>query len=161
MPVKLAAASALLAGPLFVSSASAQGDFVTIPLRTSGVGHFHLDGKLNDIPLEVLLDTGAGSTIIDKQVADELGLTLTPLAAKGGGAGAASLQIWSVAEARFELGGVTLDDAQILAMDFANMRAALAAKGISPPKMILGADILRSRAAVIDYGANTLSLKLL
>lgn len=160
MAIEMGPISALAALPAAASpAATIREGFVAVPLQTSGVGHFHFQASLNGVPIEVLLDTGAASTVIDKAVADEMKLNLTPLGARGGGAGAGALAIWSVADASLEVGAVHLQGTQILAMDFLNIRAALAAKGVSAPKMILGADVLRSRAAVIDYGNNTLFLQ--
>ena len=61
--------------------------FFHIPLRRTGSGHFELHGKLGGRNVPVLLDTGASKTVVDAEAARTIGLALTPLSKKGGGAG--------------------------------------------------------------------------
>ena len=122
-------------------------------------GHPQICGTLDGQPVRLLLDTGAGSTVVDLDYAKSRGLKLQASDLKGGGAGAAVISVSELPQSQLSVGSVWLKDLRILALDFANIRGALAAKGVAAPEVILGADVLRPRSAVIDYGAKMLWLK--
>lgn len=61
--------------------------YVRVPLRRSVVGHFHTDGTLNGRPVEVLVDTGAATTVLAMSVVQALGLRSEWLNREAGGAG--------------------------------------------------------------------------
>ena len=67
--------------------------FRRIPLQKNGAGHFQTTGELAGRPLTVLVDTGAGATIVDLALVRELDLEHGKLPATGGGAGGTSLEI--------------------------------------------------------------------
>jgi len=45
-------------------------------------------------------------------------------------------------------------------MDLSHVNGALELKGAAPIEAVLGVDILEAHAAVIDYGSNSLFLKI-
>jgi hypothetical protein len=67
---------------------SARG-YLRVPLRRSGVGHFHTAGTLNGRPVEVLVDTGAACTVVALSVVRELGPSAEWIDGEAGGAGGA------------------------------------------------------------------------
>jgi predicted aspartyl protease len=136
-----------------------QNGYTQIPLTKSGVGHVHTDGLLNDRPISVLIDTGAASTVFSFDLAQELNLPMTKLAMSGGGAGAAKLDIHQIQQARFVIGNISPKIRALLTMDLTHVNQALALKGQSPVDAILGGDALEAHSAVIDYGSNSLYLK--
>lgn len=125
--------------------------FTALPLSVSGVGHFHLAGHLNGVPVEVLVDTGAASTVVDMDFARGLHIALVPMEHKGGGAGSATLDLYRMQNAQLHLGDMNLTASGLVAIDFSNIRRALASKGVKAPQVVLGADFLRRHAAIIDY----------
>ena len=137
-----------------------QNGYTRVPLSKSGIGHFHTEGTLDGRDLSVLVDTGAGSTVFSLDIARELGLTLTRLEMRGGGAGAAELDVYGIREARFRLGQIMPQIAMLLAMDLTHVNQAAALRGSGPIDAVLGADVLEAHSAVIDYGSSSLYLKL-
>jgi predicted aspartyl protease len=137
-----------------------QNGYVQIPLSRSGVGHFHTTGALNDRQVEVLIDTGAASTVFSFELARQMNLPMTKLSMFGGGAGAAKLEVHRIHEARFLIGGVTPKVRGLLTIDMSHVNQALAQKGSSPVDAILGVDVFEAHEAVIDYGSSSLYLKL-
>ena len=133
--------------------------FVALPLSVSGVGHFHLAGKLNGAPVEVLVDTGAASTVVDMDFARALRIALVPMEHKGGGAGNAMLDLYRMNDAQLGIGDMNLVIAGLIATDFSNIRRALSARGVTAPQVVLGADFLRAHAAVIDYATARLYVR--
>ena len=136
-----------------------QNGYTRVPLSKSGIGHFHTDGTLNGRPLSVLVDTGAGSTVFSLDIARELGLTLTKLEMRGGGAGAAELDVYGIREARFRLGRLMPRIVMLLAMDLTHVNRAASLRRSGPIDAVLGADVLEAHSAVIDYGSSSLYLK--
>lgn len=130
-----------------------------VPLSRNGVGHFQAAGSIGGLSISVLVDTGAASTLLDVSVARRAGLTLTPLDARGGGAGGANLQIFQVVGAELLLGDIVPRPRTLLAMDLGHVNQALATKGAEPVEAILGVDVFEAQAAIIDYGSSSLFLR--
>ena len=136
-----------------------QNGFRRIELTKNGVGHFQTDGQLDGHRLSVLVDTGAGATVISLAKVRELGLEIEKMSTTGGGAGGVTLEVFRLQGAEFMLGELTPRVQQLLAMDFGHINDGLACKGCEPVDAILGADVFESQSAVIDYGSSSLFLK--
>lgn len=132
--------------------------FRPISLRTSAIGHFHAQGRLNGQPVEIIIDTGAAGTVVDRQWAEARNLTLVPMNETGGGVGGGAMALARVDGAQLELEGVPLSDAQIVAIDLSSVTQQLKARGVTPPQVIVGGDILKRWRAVIDYATSTMWL---
>ncbi len=130
-----------------------------VALTRSPIGHFHTGGTLNGRRVDVLLDTGAASTVVSLAVAREHGITLNKLDLTGGGTGGANLEIHAFVGAKLSLGKVQPRPRALLAMDLTHVNQSLALKGEAPVDVILGADVFEAQAAVIDYGSSSLFLK--
>ena len=133
--------------------------FRRVPLSRTGLGHFEAAGTLNGRPVRVLIDTGAGRTIIALSSARELGLEIQPLSRCGAGAGGTNLEVFQVRGADLRLGDVVPRPGALLAMDLTHINAALAQKGAAPVDVILGVDVFDAQSAVIDYGSASLFLR--
>ncbi len=141
-------------------SALLQSDgYSHIALTRNAVGHFETDGKLSSRPVRILIDTGAGSTVVSLSLARELGLELISEGKTGGGAGGTQLEVFRLANARLTLGHAVPKPKALCAMDLSHVNAALALKKASPVDVILGADVFERQAAVIDYGTSSLFLR--
>jgi len=133
--------------------------FRRIPLSRTAVGHFEVPGTLNDHPVRVLIDTGAGRTIASLARVRDLGLQVTPLSRCGAGAGGTNLQVFQVDGCVLRVGDVTPKLTTLLAMDLTHVNAALAQKEVAPVDVILGVDVFDAHAAIIDYGSSSLFLR--
>jgi hypothetical protein len=136
-----------------------QAGYRRIPLQRSGIGHFHTPGSLRDRVVSVLVDTGAGCTLVSLALAHELGLSLTLLDGKGGGAGSVGMDIYEVIDAKLELAEMSIRPQSLLAMDLTHANDALALQGAGPVEAIMGVDVFEAHAAVIDYGSQSLFLR--
>jgi len=134
--------------------------YTQISLSKNAVGHFQTNGFLNERKISVLIDTGASSTIFSFDVINEMNLPTTKVSAFGGGAGAAKIEIYQIHEARFALEEFTPQVRTLLAMDLSHVNEALKLKGAAPIEAVLGIDILEAHSAVIDYGSDSLFLKI-
>lgn len=132
--------------------------YLRIPLETTGVGHFQAPGEISGHPVTILVDTGAASTVIDTEWARQRGFVLEATGLQGGGAGAGVLDIYRVPGAAISIAGVAIAAPSPLAVDLGSVAKALAAKGIRAPQVVLGADVMKPRKAIIDYGTAALYL---
>jgi predicted aspartyl protease len=107
--------------------------------------HIFVDGKLNGQDRLFMIDTGAGSTVLHFEDAEETGCTVGPMNLKvygiGGEAPAARTDVPSV-----ELGGARFENRQLLSI---NMFKQMGRRG--DYCALFGADFLRETDAVITY----------
>jgi predicted aspartyl protease len=136
----------------------AEHAYLRVPLETTGVGHFQASGEVSGHPVKILVDTGAASTVIDLEWARARGFALEATGMSGGGAGAGALDIYRVPGAAIRIAGIAIATPGPLAVDLGNVAKALAAKGMKAPQVVLGADVMNPRKAIIDYGTATLYL---
>ncbi|MBX9880693.1 MAG: retroviral-like aspartic protease family protein [Sphingomonas sp.] len=132
--------------------------FRPIALRPSAAGHFHASGTLNGQPVEIIIDTGASATVVDRTWADAQKLPLVPLSQTAGGVGGAALTAARVDNAQLSVGGVALPGAAVVAIDLGSVIGQLRAAGVTPPQVVIGTNVLKRWRAVIDYATNTLWL---
>jgi predicted aspartyl protease len=133
--------------------------FKRIALKRSLVGHFHTPGVLDGRAIDVLIDTGAASTVVSLTLVQSLGLKLIKMPTTGGGAGGANLEIYHVPDATLMIGEVKPKTQALFAMDLSHVNQALAIKGEGPVDVIMGVDVFEAQSAVIDYGSSSLYLK--
>lgn len=131
-----------------------------IPLKIGAVGHFHADGTLNGHPVDILLDTGAASTVMSLALARSLGLSLNKLERQGGGVGVAQLDLFKVEDAMLEIHACAIRPKALIAMDLSHVTEALARRGLNPVvEVVVGVDVFSAQAAIIDYGGCALFLR--
>lgn len=137
----------------------AQSGYHRIALTPNAVGHFETAGTLAGQPVSVLIDTGASSTVIDLALANRLGLELSKLEMRGGGAGGIDLELFQVHSAELTVGDIPTRVDLLVALDLTHVNESLAHKGTGPVEAILGNDVFNGQAAVIDYGSQSLFLR--
>jgi len=133
--------------------------YCRIGLSRSGVGHFHASATVAGRAVLALLDTGGSSTVLSLAIAREFGLPLAATELRGGGAGAASMELFVVEQAELQLGDVVPRLDRLVAMDLTHVNQALAESGERPIELVIGVDVLTAHRAVIDYGSSSLFLQ--
>src|SRR5262245_64417983 len=77
-------------------------------LDRNQVGHLQLVGLLDDAPVDILLDTGAASTVVDLSYCRAKGIPTRDTGQLGGRAGGITLAIHALDGATLSLDGYTL-----------------------------------------------------
>jgi hypothetical protein len=103
-------------------------------------------------PLSFILDTGASATVMNRSVADRLGLSLKESedARTGGG----SVETATATGVTMHVGSASLTDVTIVAIDLSGLQTGLG----RPVDGILGYDIFRRYVVQIDYAGQSVSL---
>lgn len=134
--------------------------YTSVELRTTPVGHLELDAIVEGNPARMLVDTGAGVTVIDRTMAERWAVSSESCGdtAVAGCVG----DIGSVADATvstLELAGVKLSNVNVKIMNLAQINSGLEGGGSHRIDGIIGSDLMISRGAVIEYGTRRLHLR--
>jgi len=122
------------------------------------VGHLQLVGSLQDVPVDILVDTGAANTVVDISYCRAKGIATRDTGKLGGGAGGMALAIHAVDGAKLSLDGFPVRSDRLFALDLTHVNEGLVKKGAGRVQCVLGADILIYHEAVIDYATMSLFL---
>jgi hypothetical protein len=133
--------------------------YTAIPLRLNAVSHFEVDVSVNTCAGRFVLDTGASMTCLDKDAAARFHVVLQPSSEKAAGAGQGQLDIEVGVAAEFALAQYDLGEFQFAVLDFSHLNYELVQRGTLPVDGVLGADILRKKAGILDYESATLFLR--
>lgn len=149
------------------AAAASQAPGRTLPLQGYGsialtrlkTGHLMLHARINGVPGRFVLDTGAGRSVVEAARLEKFRLTrLDRTSGVATGTGGAvplrmshgnRLQIGTYADPAFT--------AYLMPLDQVNL--AFLRRGQDAIDGVIGADVLRSGAAVIDYTSDTLYLR--
>jgi len=109
---------------------------------------------LNGQPVEMLVDSGAAWSCIDGRQCERLGLKPLPSMTRISGAGKTGIRSVAVAQTKtFQLGDVTVKNANFALFDLADLGFAAPGKTLSEVQGILGGEMLATSSAVIDCHA--------
>ncbi len=116
--------------------------------------------KVNGQPVQAQLDSGAGTTVLNKVDAARLGVTPdTPgvvAVGIGGGMGPKAMQLWNGPFASFTIGNETIRDTTIRFADLWKQMTHTTGSRAKQlldvmPGMLLGSDFLRSHRVLISH----------
>jgi predicted aspartyl protease len=151
-------------GPSSAVSQSVAGFFVTrrfmrVPMRLNANDHFDVEGALNGHTTRFIVDTGSGTTLIDKEIAVRAGVSPAAVAGMAsGGAGGLVERSSGASVKELAIGGFKIANAEV--------EVARVSSEILRPKSetesnagVLGIEYLSTNFAVIDMGGKALYLR--
>lgn len=132
-----------------------------ISIPPSGL-HLAVSAFINGQLANVLIDTGASQTVMDR---NRIGIfsTQTEFEATGQkskGLGTDSMESHHFSVNQFILGDLVLERLEVTLLDLTHVNGSYSELGMTPIDMVLGGDLLRSYAAVIDYANLVLILEI-
>lgn len=137
--------------------------FRRFAMTRTGVGHLLLAGHLDGRPIDIILDTGAGKTLVELGYCRSEGIAVTDTGQPGSPAAGAKSgtvsNVYTLGDARFSLDGMPVRSDGLFAIDMTFTNEKLAMRGVDPIRAIIGQDVLRNHQAVIDYATLALFLK--
>lgn len=135
--------------------------YTAIPIRQNIAGHLIIDVRINGVDGAYMLDTGAGTTVIDAKQADTLKLKLNHGEAEltGGGVGAHGMENIPSHNNTIEIANYKIHNLSVAVMPLDTAWQSLASVGAHDELFgIIGFDVLKPGNAIIDYGTMTLYL---
>jgi predicted aspartyl protease len=137
-----------------LEAALRRNGFVDVKLSLKQPPAITCAARVNEQPLEMLVDTAALWSALDVRQLDRLGLRALPTAAKISGVGHTGTRGVAVGEAKsFTLGDVPVKNAHFAVMDLSDWGLAAPGKGLSEVQGILGGAELLANGALVDCGA--------
>jgi hypothetical protein len=132
-------------------------------MSRTGVGHLLLAGHLDDRPIDIVLDTGAGKTFVELSYCRSEGIAVTDTGRSGapaaGAGGGTVSNVYMLGDVRLALEGLRVRSDGIFAIDMTHTNQKLMMKGLDPIRAVIGQDVLHYHQAVIDYATLGLFLK--
>ncbi len=123
--------------------------FTRIPLRFTSGHHVEVEGALNGHPARLIVDTGAGTTLLGKDFAAKAGVVPAPIHASADTGDGRSVRVNGGHVKDLAIGSFTIPDAEV---ELANLSSELGAG-------LLGEEHLSFNFAIIDMGGMCLYLR--
>jgi predicted aspartyl protease len=133
--------------------------FTRVPLRLNANHHFDVEATLNGHGTRFIVDTGAATTLIDKETAVRSGTTITALWGVGGnGAGGLHGGLGRASVKQLEIGSFKLANSEV-AVAHVSADILLSKSAAESNAGVLGQEYLSSNFAIIDVGGRALYLR--
>jgi clan AA aspartic protease (TIGR02281 family) len=136
-----------------------KSDYKEILLQKNQVGHFQFNAKINGIDGLFTLDTGASKTVLDKERAKKFQISSETKNTKAGGLGTTDQSAILTSLKTLEIGELKFNNMKVALLDLTSVNNSLSKHGVKPQDGVIGADVLESSGAIIDYNNNRLYLK--
>ena len=136
-----------------------QNDYYRIPLKRLATGHYKLTAKINGTPGDFILDTGASTSCVGFVNSDHFFLISEESEVKAAGAGAINMKTEVSKKNMLSIGSSKTTNMDFVLFDLSHVNEALMQTNEKAIHGIIGADFLKQRRAVIDYGRNCLYIK--
>lgn len=136
----------------------AQG-YHKINLKKTVTNHFELNVKINKIKGRFILDTGASNSCVGFKEIETFNLNTEESEHKASGAGTTEIDTLISKKNHINIGGFKLKKSPLILIDLKHINNALIKQKSKPIQGIIGADILHTGDAIIDYKKKKLYLK--
>lgn len=133
--------------------------YTRIPLVVTASNHLEVLAVLNGVKGRFILDTGASNTCVGLDKTDFFQLISSDSEIKAAGAGAENMVTKVSYRNLLKLGGWKNKKQEVVLFDLSHVNNALVAHNAQAVDGIIGADILITSKAIIDYSKRCLYLK--
>lgn len=138
------------------NAATSQRSYI-VPFQIHASGHLIVSLKINGHDAKLVIDTGAGATVIDQHVSDafEIKIQDSKNTVQAVGAGGQQMGVRQSQNNRLQMGDWQTENMRLMVMDLSHVVEALKASG-QEVQGVIGADFLIKNRAQIDYASKTL-----
>jgi hypothetical protein len=98
-------------------------EFVLVPIVREKSRHIVVVAELSGRRARMVIDTGAGGTVIDSGAVERFGLKLSKASRKGGGVGSVAMRLTYVAKHDLKIADLDLSDIKLLTLDLSHVNA--------------------------------------
>lgn len=133
--------------------------FYRIPLKRLATGHYLFSAKINSVLGNFILDTGASTSCVGFTESSHFLLISEESIIKAAGAGAVNMKTMLSRKNEFNIQSWSLKNMDFVLFDLSHVNEALLQANEDAIHGIIGADFLKERRAVIDYGRNCFYVK--
>lgn len=136
-----------------------QKDYSLIKLTKTTTQHLQLTCSINNVTGDFILDTGASNSCVDFRYADYFELETEDSKVRAAGAGASNMLTRASNKNKINIGGWCFKEFNLVLFDMSHVNRALVEHESEVIHGIIGADILNTGKAIIDYKKKRLYLK--
>lgn len=133
--------------------------FSRVPLKKINTNHFEIKATVNGISGKFILDTGASNSCIGTDSVAHFNIKATDSEVKAAGAGAVGMVTQVAEDCPLQIGAWKKRNISFVVFDLSHVNEALDLAKAKAVHGIIGADVLKTARAVIDYGRNCMYLK--
>lgn len=133
--------------------------YLKIKLKKIATNHLELKAKINGIKGRFILDTGASNSCVGLDMIDYFKLDAQESETKAAGAGATDMETQQSENNKLKIGDWKTKKCHLVMFDLSHVNTALTQHKANEVHGIIGADILQSGKAFIDYSNKILYLK--
>ncbi|QOD59376.1 clan AA aspartic protease [Polaribacter haliotis] len=133
--------------------------YVKISLKKIATNHLELKAKINGVNGRFILDTGASNSCVGLNAVENFKLIAEESETKAAGAGATDMETQLSENNLLKIGSWKTKKFHLVLFDLSHVNTALTQHNAKEVDGIIGADILQSGKAFIDYNKNVLYLK--
>ena len=130
-----------------------------IKMKGNATNHFEIKASINGVKGRFILDTGASSSCVGFEAAKIFNLEVKESQIKATGAGASNMQTQLSPKNKVKIGKWKQEKVALILFNLTHVNEGLMSQNADPVDGIIGADILKSSKAIIDYGKKYLYLK--
>ncbi len=131
-----------------------------MPIRVTKGWNLYVDSKLNGKPAQLMIDTGAFTTLIHRPFVREMRLKTRDTPYMSGAVNLDQRGLQLAVIRRFAVGPYLVKGKEVGVMNLDGLIHGDLLEGKPPVAGLLGSEFLRRNNAIIDFGNRTLSLKL-
>lgn len=133
--------------------------YIKIKLKKIATNHLELRAKINGIKGRFILDTGASNSCVGLDLIEYFNLIAEESETKAAGAGATDMETQKSENNQLKIGNWKTEKCHLVLFNLTHVNTALTQHNAEEVHGIIGADILESGKAFIDYSNKFLYLK--
>ena len=130
-----------------------------VKFKITKTQHLLIKAKINGVPGNFILDTGASNSCVGFESVDLFILEAKKSKTKAAGAGATGMFTQLAFKNQLQIGSWKDTNFELVIFDLSHVNEALAQHKAKPVHGIIGADILMKSKAIVDYYNHCLYLK--
>lgn len=138
----------------------------TIPINILSIEddgfHLHVVGAINNVPVDLLIDTGASRTVFDKQMLEQ-SISIDSIREDDSlstGLGTNTMKGELITLMKFQLGDFSIENYEVAVLDLSHVNKTYEQLGHPRIHGVIGSDLLLDAGANISYLSKELTLNL-